>query len=263
MTLLAGGFACAAMLVGWPSGRALARQRLGTGAPIVVRPVALPLLVAVAVVPLATVLSGPRFVVGLTVAGVGLFAAQQVRTARDHDRMRARQDDVSDLLGLLAAELRAGLLPARTLAGLCEEFEFLRPAARAAEGGGDVAAALLDAGQIPGREVLREVGAAWHVAERSGAPLATVLGRLEHAVREGREIDREVQAGIAPARATGRLMAVLPIVGLALGSGMGGDPVAMLTNTWLGAFCAATGCLLACLGVAWIGQIASSAEQKP
>ncbi|WP_456697821.1 type II secretion system F family protein [Aeromicrobium sp. P5_D10] len=261
MTVLAAGMSIIAVVLWRPAGSTLVRHRLGDGRFVVMRVVPWAVVGAVVALALVAGLPGPRLVVAVTVLGVAGFAMRQLRAAKAQQRLRQRRHEVSDLLGLMAAELRAGLLPAQTLTGLCRDFAFLAPAARAADLGGDVAAALREAGGVPGREVLREVGAAWHVAERAGAPLAVVLDRLEQAVRDGREVDREVQAGVAPARATGRLMAMLPLVGLMLGSGLGGSPVSVLTSSWIGSLCAAGGCLLACLGVAWIDRIALSAER--
>lgn len=262
MTLLAAGLSAVAMLAWRPPGQILTRHRLTDEPVVVVRAASWWATVAGVVLSLVAGLPGPRLVLALTVAGVAVFALRVLRASRAQERVRQRRLEVSDFLGLLAAELRAGLLPARTLRGLCDDFAFLVPVARSADLGGDVAASLREAGAVPGREALLQVGAAWQVAERSGAPLAVVLGRLEQAVRDGREIDREVQAGVAPARATGRLMAALPLVGLTLGSGLGGSPISILTGSWIGAVCAATGCLLACLGVAWIERIAISVERQ-
>ena len=160
----------------------------------------------------------------------------------------------------MAAELRAGIIPQRVLAGLAPDFAFLGSAAHAAELGGDVAEALRAAAAEPGGELLAELASAWFVAERSGAPLARVLDRLEETARDDHEIEREVQSGVAPARATGRLMAVLPVLGLSLGAGLGGDPVALLTGTVPGALCLAAGSACACGGLGWINRIAASAE---
>lgn len=204
---------------------------------------------------------GPRPLWGITLVGLATFGAHQLRRSRMHQEMRLRRGQVADLLGLMAAELRAGMLPAMVLADLADDFEFLRPAARAAELGGDVVAVLREAALRPGHETLSELAAGWQVAEQSGAPSAQVLARLESAVREQRDVDREVQAGVAPARATGRVMAVLPVVGLLLGSGIGGDPVAVLTESWVGFVSASCGCALACAGVEWIERIAMAAEQ--
>ncbi|NRQ49362.1 type II secretion system F family protein [Aeromicrobium stalagmiti] len=257
----AAGAAVLAVLLWRPPGRWIVRHRLGRPA-VRVRP---RWLLSAAVAALCAGLldqaRGPQVVLVATVLAVAAFVARQVAAARRREQVRGRHREVAEVLGLMAAELRAGLLPVRTLTGLADDFAFLAPAARAAGLGGDVAAALREAATEPGREVLREVSAASQVAERAGAPLASVLVRLEHAVRDDREVDREVQAGAAPARATGRLMAVLPVVGLTLGSGMGGDPVGLLTGTWIGVTCLAAGCALACLGITWVERIAAAAER--
>ena len=204
-------------------------------------------------------MSGPHVILVVTAAGILAFALRQWRGALRHKRRRERSRLVSEAVGLMSAELRGGILPQRVLGGLATEFDFLAPAARAADLGGDVPAALRLAADQPGAELLAELAGAWLVAERAGAPLARVLDRLEETARGDIEIEREVESGLAPARATGRLMAVLPVFGLALGSGMGGDPVAILTGTYPGVLCLAAGCGLACAGVAWVERIATSA----
>jgi tight adherence protein B len=163
-------------------------------------------------------------------------------------------------LELLAAELRSGSLPMHALAAVADDAPSLRPAATAARHGGDVAAALGAAGERPGARALVDLAGAWNVADRAGAPLATVLDRVAVSVREDAEVDRDVQAEAAPARATGRMMAVLPLLGLSLGAGLGADPVRVLTGTLLGACCLAAGVALACAGMAWVDRIVASVE---
>lgn len=262
MSWLAAGLSVIAMLLWRLPDRWLVRARLGGGSSVVTPRV--PALAAIGLVLLVvTRLPGPRIVVAVTLLGLVVFAVRQARAVREHQRIRARRQATADVLALMAAELRSGQVPARMLAGLSRDHAFLETAARAADLGADVSTALCDAAAAPGREVLRDVGAAWQVAERSGAPLATVLGRLAQTVRDDHDLEREVQAGVAPARATGRLMAVLPAVALVLGSGLGGSPIAIVTSTWPGSMCAAAGCALACLGVVWIERIVSSAERQP
>jgi tight adherence protein B len=263
MSLAAAVLVAMAICLRWPDGRAWVRSRL-VGAPPSVPPVwvALMGLVAVAVArPWVPRPSGPGVVLVLTGVAVAGFAGLQVRGARARSEVARRRAEVAELVGLMAAELRAGVLPQRVVTGLAADFPVLEPAARAADLGGDVAGALREASRAPGREVLRDVAGAWWVSDRSGAPLASVVERLEQSARADREIAREVEAGAAPARATARLMAALPAVGLLLGSGMGGDPLAVLTGTWVGAGCLALGCGLACAGVAWIERIAASAGE--
>jgi len=206
--------------------------------------------------------AGPHLVVVAVAVGVAAFGLRQWRRAVRRRRLGDRRRQVAEAIGLMSAELRAGILPQRALQGLAPEFPFLTAAARAADLGGDVPAALRAAADESGAELLAELSGAWLVAERAGAPLSRVLDRLEETARGELEIEREVESGLAPARATGRLMAVLPVFGLALGSGMGGDPVAVLTGTYPGVLCLAAGCALACVGVAWVERIASSAEAE-
>lgn len=262
MTFLAAGLIVVARLLWRPPGRWIAVERLGPPAKRAFRPVLFVAPVA-AVVVLGVVfagLSAARVMLGATVGGVSVFAVRQVSAERRRRRAHARRGAVTEAVGLMAAELRAGIIPQRVLAGLAPDFAFLAPAAHAAELGGDVAEALRAAGVEPGGELLIELASAWFVAERSGAPLARVLDRLEETARDDHEIEREVQSGVAPARATGRLMAVLPVLGLSLGAGLGGDPVALLTSTVPGALCLAGGSACACGGLAWINRIAASAE---
>ena len=263
--MLAALFTAGAVWLRRPPGRWVARHRLG----IRVARRGVPHRPLVFAAPLAAVwfagrvgVSGPHAVVAMTVAGVIAFGLRQWRVARRRRLLRERRRAVSEAIGLMAAELRAGILPQRVLVGLAGEFDFLAPAARAADLGGNVPAALRAAADDTGAELLTELAGAWLVAERAGAPLADVLDRLEETAREDLEMEREVESGLAPARATGRLMAVLPVFGLALGSGMGGDPLAILTGTFAGVLCLAAGCALACAGVAWVERIAVSAEAE-
>jgi tight adherence protein B len=265
MTVASAVLVTTTILLWWPSGRWLARRRLdrqpARGSPGWLAAVAV--AAGAAGLPLLPQVSGPRVVLVATVAGVVWFGVRRLRRSRRLDQVARRRGEDIELLGLMAAELRAGVLPQRMLAGLAQDFAVVAPAARAAELGGDVAAALREASAEPGRHLLLDLAGAWQVSDRSGAPLATVIDRLEQSARIDREVARDIESGVAPARATGRLMAVLPVLGLLLGSGMGGDPVEVLTSTWVGAACLAVGSGLACAGVAWIERIASSAGEPP
>lgn len=263
MSIIAALSTAAAWLLVRPDGVLLARERLGTVRSWSLRPAAFVGPVAavaclglvVADVPVA------QLVVAITIGGVLWFALRQMRAERERRRSQARRATVAEALGLMAAELRAGVLPRRVLAGLAPDFPFLASAARAAELGGDVSSALRTESSRPGCELLADLSSAWMVAERAGAPLARSLDRLEASTREDREIEREVQSGVSPARATGRLMAILPVIGLSMGAGMGADPLRLLVETVPGALCLAAGAACACAGVAWVNRIASSAER--
>jgi tight adherence protein B len=108
----------------------------------------------------------------------------------------------------------------------------------------------------PGREeesdsAWRALGAAWRLSEETGAPLANVLDRLAAGLRQELEVEAEVEASLAAPRATARLLAGLPLVGVALGELIGARPVGVLLGTALGRGCALAGLLLAAAGQVW------------
>lgn len=264
MTFAAACLTATVVMLWRPSGGWLVRERLQSRRRWSIRPerYALPLAASAGFIVIMAGLPPARLIVALTLGAVTLFAVRQVRAERRRRRSLARRTAVAEAVGLMAAELRAGVLPQRVLAGLAPDFPFLASASRAADLGGDVSSALRREGVEPGCEQLGDLSSAWMVAERAGAPLARVLDRLESSARDDRENEREVQSGAAPARATGRLMAVLPVVGLTMGSGLGADPIALLTGTVPGALCLAAGTVCACAGVAWVNRIAAAAERS-
>jgi len=223
------------------------------------RPRSRPAMLAVPVaigVPLLC--DGPLILVGLASAGAFWVALGVVRAARRRSRAAARRRAMVETLSFLVAELRAGAVPELALASVAAESVDLGPAARAAAAGADPVPVLLESAATPGLEALRAVAGAWQVAERSGAPVADVLARVVDRVRDDLDLGREVEAELAPARATARIMALLPLAGLALGSGAGGDPIGVVTQTWIGGVCVAAGIGLAVAGLLWIERVAAT-----
>ena len=56
-------------------------------------------------------------------------------------------------------------------------------------------------------------------------------------------------------RSSARLLAGLPLLGLAMGSGVGADPWAVLTTTGSGQALLVAGVLLEVAGIAWTGRL--------
>ena len=204
----------------------------------------------------------PAVAGGVAVA-VAVFALGRVRAARERSQVQRTRREIGTALDLLGADLRAGVLTSRAVVAMAATAPSLQGLDLVADGDDrEVPTALRRAARRPGAGAWADLAAGWEVADRAGAPLADVVERLAETVRDDVDLMREVAAEAAPARATGQVMAVLPLLGLGLGAGMGADPVHLLTRTVPGALCLAVGTALACLGTWWVDRIASSAEAE-
>lgn len=193
-------------------------------------------------------------------ATTAVVAARMVRGRRTAREAGVRRQRVVELCGAVRAELAAGLTPAAALGRAAEDWPFVLPAARTADQGGDVAAALRSLAGVPGAEALRVVAAAWQVAHRTGVGLADALDRVVADLRAAERTGRVVAGELASAHATARLLAVLPLFALAMGTGVGGDPVGFLLGGPAGLGCLAAGLVLSAAGLAWIDAIARGVE---
>ena len=229
-------------------------------------------------------------VVGVLAAGpaVGLAAAVTALlvTRLMHGRLAARRqrhevDAMVEALAALTGELRAGGTPEAALragaavaagaavggagshppppGGLTRPtWAVLDTAAATASLGGDVGAALATAAAecAPGLGgPLRRISAGWQVSERSGAPLGSVLARVEDDLRASRRHARQLDAQLAGPRATGMLLALLPVLGIALGVAMGAHPLGVLVHTGAGQLALVVGVGLDAVGVLWTARL--------
>jgi tight adherence protein B len=213
----------------------------------------------------ATVLAGlevRRLALGCIVAGILLVAWVLLRRGRDARAAQGRQARVVEVCEGLVGELRAGQPLARSLERCVELWPAFEPVAAAGRLGADVPAALRSLARLQGAEGLRDVASAWQVSERSGAGLAAALGQVAASARARQSTRRLVRAELASAQATARLVALLPLMALGMGHGIGGDPVAFLLDTPVGLGCLAVGAGLAGAGLLWIDRIATGVLQR-
>lgn len=223
-----------------------------------------------AVVPAAVVTAGT--VTGLLMDGgqgaaigfaVGLPAATTAVVWRRHRQRLAAQAEaaaVASACGLLAGLIRVGHVPAAALRAAARDAPVLAEAAAVQAVGGDIGAALRRQGARPGREALVELTVAWEVADRTGASLTATLDALVDRLTAAQKLHRVVAAELSAPRATGRILAVLPFAGLALGYAFGGDPLGFLTGSPLGQLTLVAGVGLGCAGVFWTEHIARTAD---
>jgi len=168
--------------------------------------------------------------------------------------------DVATACRLLAGLLQLGHVPSAALRVAASECPLLAEVVAVQQVGGAVAPALRRLGARPGARGLAELGAAWEVSERTGASLGATLDALAERLVAAGAVKDVVSAELAAPRATGRLLAVLPVAGLLLGYGMGGDPVAFLTGSPAGQASLALGIVLGCAGVLWTERIADGSD---
>lgn len=186
-------------------------------------------------------------------------AARRKHRLREHlrDALAERSDphgtaEVAALVSAVGVHLRAGASPVSALESALQEAApgpTNRGLARVVELvhlGASPSGALASVGV--GHRALGWLAACWRITEATGAPLAPVAERLANALREQLAHDRAVQAELAGARASARLLGALPLVGLAMGEALGAGPVHVLLWTPAG-----RGCLLTGVGLEWIG----------
>jgi tight adherence protein B len=198
---------------------------------------------ALAAVP-ASVLAGP---VAGAIVGVyfGLGARAVLRRSADRTRAATRSRDL-DHLCALAADLRAGLPPTGRPVGSTSEGAPITPDPK------------------PEPDRLRQlVAALWGLAERTGAPVADLVERIEADARAMDRAHASAAAQAAGARATAWLLAGLPVGGIALGYGIGADPLQVLLHTPLGAACAGGAIALQLGGLAWSDRLSRAGGGSP
>lgn len=159
----------------------------------------------------------------------------------------------AEVLGLvddLATQLRAGAAP-RT-AWRCA-VEMLPQAVDVAGDPRQVLACLASAAGAP--DAVRALHAVWTLSEDVGASLVEGLQTIAAAVRHDADVEADIEAALAAPRSTARLLAVLPLAGLALGQLIGAHPLDLLLHTAIGQACALLGLALTIAGQWWTSRL--------
>lgn len=241
----------AGALLAWP-GRPLGVRRVRpVGGPAMTGPAAW-IRVAPAAAGALAVLAGAALSTPLVAALAGCCAglgARSVLAARRRSAEEAALLALAEGVGVLAAELAAGRPVAAAVSTAASGVDE-RTAAL-------LAAALRDDVRREGAgppEVAR-VRAAVRLSGTTGCPLTDVLSAVEDDLRARHRRRLELRTATAGPRAAAALLAALPLLGLAMGAGIGADPWGVLTGTAAGQAVLVTGVLLEAAGVAWTGRL--------
>lgn len=224
---------------------------------------AAPVMAALAIAGVVGALVAPRVgALALLLAAaatgvVGLFRRRRRRQQRAGVAARVRES-----CEVLAGELVSGRPPGQALETAAVAWPVLGAAAAAFRVGADVPGTLRHlATSVDGADDLRVLAGAWQVAHRTGQGLGAAVERVGGTLQAAAATRRQVEEELASARATARLVAGLPVVALALGSGVGGNPWAFLLGEPAGLACLGGGLAFELAGLWWIEAIAAQVEE--
>lgn len=261
----------ASALLTWPGRSAAHRLRQFTGPPL--RPIV--------TLPNWTQRPGPLIIIGTAATaafatfGIGVAIATAVGgcTARalwrSHRRLAgqlASAEAMSDAVQGMVAELRSGAHPVVAAESAAKDAReparaVLTAVSATARLGGDLTTTLHRcATERPTlAPVLQPLVQAWSLAQRHGLPLADVLDAVRADIADRVRFAHRVRARMAGPRASGAVLAVLPLLGIALGEAMGAHPLHVLLFGALGQALFAVGTVLICVGLYWITRLTSGA----
>ncbi len=246
-------FCTAGALLCWPPARrsATSRRPLRHGAvlKLPLRRTAIGLAATVAV--LGGTASTPIVAALAAGAVLGIGRAWERRRERAVDERRVR--GLADALAGFAADLRAG-----------------RPASEAALGASRAcpdevtAEALGRALRVP--EARSPAGGAWaeavariaagvRLSTRTGCSMAAVACAVEDDLRNRVRQQQDLRTAVAAPQASALLLAALPLLALAMGSGIGADPWHVLVATPVGNLLMVVGVGLEAAGLAWSSRL--------
>ncbi|MCZ4276654.1 type II secretion system F family protein [Rhodococcoides yunnanense] len=207
-------------------------------------------------------------VIALQTGGVHFVAAASIVAATVWKRRRGRgfrrerrRESESLIAGLetVIGELRVGAHPAiacGTAAAECTgsvALSFRRASGRARLGG--TAHEGLPAADSAVSRELTILAGAWRVADENGLALVGLLGAARGDLLARNRFRDRTEASLAGARATGTVLAGLPVLGVLLGQAMGASPIDVLLGGGVGGILLVLGSCLGCAGLLWTDAI--------
>jgi tight adherence protein B len=208
---------------------------------------------------LSSAVTGTQLAVLVIGAGSALALARMVAVSRRAEEAARRRRSVVDFCEALVGELSAGQPVLAALERSVWVWPEAAPVLATARLDGDLPGALRGLSASPGAESLAHLAAAWRLCAATGGGLASAAGLVLDSARADAAALRQVEGEVSAARATARLVAVLPVVVLSAGEGLGARPWAFLVGRPAGVVCLGSGLALLLAGLAWIERIAVAA----
>ena len=205
------------------------------------------------------VVVGPLTMVSL-VAMVGTTLAWVVSDRMGQRRAQKRREEVVRVAQVLESLMGLGHLPGSALEMAAEEFPMVAPAVATQKMGGDPWDVMEQMSAVPGQEGLSQIGHAWKVCQVSGGSMHASLEQVRMSLEEAQNTASIIAGELAGPRATGQILAVLPLLGLGMAAGLGVNPFAFLFGGMAGRACLVLGVGLICIGVMWSEILARRAS---
>lgn len=159
----------------------------------------------------------------------------------------------------LASELRAGHPPEVALRNAGGEPCVWPTAISAARFGSDITQALrIDA---EAHSAITALAACWRVGSVSGSGLARTVEELARSGRASEETRVQLDAHLASARSSIRVLAALPFLGIAMGTILGATPLTWFGTSHIGFGALCGGLALTGIGLWWSRRITRSVER--
>jgi tight adherence protein B len=113
----------------------------------------------------------------------------------------------------------------------------------------------LTSSAAPAVQMSARLRSGWLLTRRHGVAFTPLIDALAADLAQQISADSERSGEVAGPRMSGYVMAMLPLLGLALGAGMGADPIRVLLSSTIGSILLLVGVALTCGGLLWSERI--------
>lgn len=100
------------------------------------------------------------------------------------------------------------------------------------------------------------------MSARTGAPMADVLDACAEGITEAGEARSARDVALAGPKSSAKMLAFLPVIGLALGYALGADPLGFLLTTPVGNLAIAAGLAFEVTGLVWVRKLVGRAVSE-